>query len=159
MNNMIYSSDGLHLTESFEGCRLTAYADPLAHGIPTVGYGHTGPDVVVGAVWTQEQCEAALQRDILWAATFVNKVVHIAINQEIFDSLTDFTFNAGVGSFLHSTLLVDLNAGNLTAASLEFDKWSHAGGHVVAGLLRRRQAETDLFNKGTHDLSAGLLPE
>ena len=49
-----------------EGLRLKAYPDPLTGGAPwTIGYGHTGPDVVPGLVWTQAQAEAALAADIL----------------------------------------------------------------------------------------------
>jgi lysozyme len=48
-----------------EGLRLEAYPDPLSGGDPwTIGYGHTGPDVRRGTVWTQEQAEAALIADI-----------------------------------------------------------------------------------------------
>lgn len=49
-----------------EGLRLKAYPDPLSGGDPwTIGYGHTGPDVLRGTVWTREQAEAALIADIL----------------------------------------------------------------------------------------------
>jgi lysozyme len=46
-------------------------------------------------------------------------------------------------------LLRDLNAGDFAAAAQQFELWDHAGGEVVAGLLRRRMAEMELFNKGT----------
>ena len=54
-------------------------------------------------------------------------------------------------AFKSSTLLIDLNSGNLTAAATQFDLWDHAGGAVVAGLLRRREAETALFETDTDD--------
>lgn len=48
-----------------EGLRLEAYPDPLSGGDPwTIGYGHTGPEVRQGVVWTEAQCEAALISDI-----------------------------------------------------------------------------------------------
>ena len=50
---MQYSKTGLALTEGFESCRLTAYQD--LKGIWTIGWGHTGPEVVEGLVWTQNQ--------------------------------------------------------------------------------------------------------
>lgn len=145
---MSYSKTGLALTEQFEadgGPVLVAYADRLANGKPTVGYGHTGLDVTVGAVWTQQQCEDALANDIHWAANVVNSLVHISLTQGEFDALTDFVFNVGSGNFAASTMLKDLNSGNLVMAALEFEKWDHAGGKVVAGLLRRRQAEEHEF--------------
>lgn len=44
-----------------EGCRLTAYPDPLSGAEPwTVGFGSTGPDVSTGTVWTQAQADMAL---------------------------------------------------------------------------------------------------
>ena len=53
---MEYSKDGAHLTEQFEGCKLTAYPDPATGGDPwTIGYGHTGNDVYPGLTITQEQ--------------------------------------------------------------------------------------------------------
>jgi lysozyme len=139
----VYSKSGLALTESFEGCRFEAYLDQ--NGIPTIGYGHTGPEVHLGLIWTQEQCDAALEGDIAWAASVVNRCVTYPINQDEFDALTDFCFNVGSGNFEKSTLLKELNSGNLSAAAAQFDEWDHASGKVVAGLLRRRTAEQHLF--------------
>lgn len=144
VNNLIYSGNGLALTEQFEGCELTAYQDQV--GVWTIGYGHTGPDVTPGLTITQDQAQSLLAHDVLGAATCVNKVVTVQIAQEEFDALVDFVFNLGAGAFTGSTLLKELNAGNFSAAASQFDSWDHAGGAVVAGLLRRRQAETALFS-------------
>jgi lysozyme len=144
-----YSLTGIALTEKFEadgGPSLVAYADKLAGGKPTVGWGHTGKDVVVGATWTYAQCVAALQGDVAWASRVVNTLVHISLTQGEFDALTDFVYNVGAGNFATSTLLKLLNENELAQAALEFDKWDKAKGVVVAGLLRRRQAETAEFN-------------
>lgn len=46
-----------------EGLRLKAYKDTV--GVWTIGYGHTGPEVKPGLVWTEAQAEAALVEDIL----------------------------------------------------------------------------------------------
>lgn len=146
---MTYGKAGIALTESFEadgGPVLVAYADALAHGKPTVGWGHTGADVHVGAVWTYAQCVAALHSDYAWAENVVNNLVTITVTQGEFDGLVDFVFNVGAHNFATSTLLKDLNAGDIQAAADQFDVWDHASGKVVAGLLRRRQAETNLFS-------------
>jgi len=45
-----------------EGCRLKAYKDTV--GVWTIGYGHTGPEVQKGLVWTQEKAEAVLIADV-----------------------------------------------------------------------------------------------
>jgi lysozyme len=75
----------------------------------------------------------------------VNNLVNVPLTQGQFDALVDFVYNLGVGNFESSTLLRDLNAGDMDAAANEFDKWDHVSGQVVAGLLRRREAETKEF--------------
>jgi lysozyme len=146
VNNLTYSVKGLALTEQFEGCRLTAYQDQV--GVWTIGYGHTGLDVKPGMTVTSAQAEALLAQDVLSAAACVNNVVVVKITQEEFDALVDFVFNLGVGAFSGSTMLRKLNAGDFTGAAAQFDLWDRAGGAIVAGLLRRREAEAELFGSG-----------
>src|SRR5208282_1792815 len=136
------SKSGLQLTEQFEGVCLTAYQDQV--GVWTIGYGHTA-GVQPGDTCTQEQAEAWLQSDVSWAVQTVNLYVTIALTQGEFDALVDFVFNLGSGSFEHSTLLTLVNQRNFGAAADQFERWDHAGGKVVAGLLRRRQAEEEEF--------------
>lgn len=145
-NSFTYSGSDLALTEQFEGCRLTAYQDVA--GVWTIGYGHTGPDVSPGLTITQTQAAQLLQQDVASAAACVNQAVTVALNQDEFDALVDFVFNVGRGAFLGSTMLRDLNSGDFADAAEQFDKWDHAGGKVVAGLLRRREAEQALFEEG-----------
>jgi len=143
---MEYSKDGLHLTEQFEGVRLTAYPDPGTGGDPwTIGYGHTGADIHAGLTITQAQAEEYLRQDVQKAAANVNTHVKVEITQDEFDALVDFAFNCGCGNLDTSTLLKKLNAGDHEGAAQEFLKWDMAGGHHMAGLLRRRQAEAALF--------------
>lgn len=139
---MIYSQSGLQLTEQFEGVRLEAYRDQ--GGVLTIGYGHT-QGVQEGDTCTQQQAEAWLQDDVSAAAAAVNRLVSVELNQGQFDALVDFVFNLGAGAFESSTLLRDLNSNDIDAAAGEFEKWDHCGGVVVAGLLRRRQAEQAEF--------------
>jgi lysozyme len=95
---------------------------------------------------TQEQAEAWLLEDIALCEQDVNTHVEVPLTQGEFDALVDFAFNLGCGSLNGSTLLRLLNAGDFHGAAAEFEKWDHAGGKVVAGLLRRRQAERTEFN-------------
>lgn len=150
VNQFTYGGKGLALTEQFEGCRLTAYQDQV--GVWTIGYGHTGPEVCAGMTITAEEAEALLEKDIRSAAECVNNLVSVRLTQEEFDALVDFVFNLGAGAFQRSTLLRQLNAGNFAAAAAQFAIWDRAGGEVVAGLLRRRQAETALFQQGRANL-------
>jgi len=136
-----YGPAGLALTKSFEGCRLEAYLDSA--GVPTIGWGHT--PTTLGTVWTQEQADAQLVIDTQWANSVVNKNVTSEINQNQHDAMVDFTYNVGSGNFTGSTLLRLVNQGNFQLASEQFGEWVHAGGQVIPGLVRRRQAEANLF--------------
>lgn len=142
---MTYSPTGLALTKSFEGLSLTAYQDQ--GGVWTIGYGHTGKDVYEGMTITAEQADALLIDDIGRAALCVNRHVMVSINQNQFDALVDFTFNLGCKTLFYSTLLIRVNQGNMTEAAAQFLRWDHAGGRVIPGLMRRRQAEIDLFQR------------
>jgi lysozyme len=83
--------------------------------------------------------------DVQNAVAHVNNLVHIQLTQNEFDALVDFAFNCGCGAFASSTMLRLLNAGNITGAAYEFQRWDKADGTVVAGLLRRRIAESTEF--------------
>lgn len=145
-NNLVYSNYGNTLTKGFESCRLTAYQD--IRGIWTIGFGHTGPEVCSGLIWTQAQADLQLTIDEKSAVSTVNAVVEVILTQGEFDALVDFTFNDGGHAFATSTLLKLLNDGNYAGAADELLKWDHAGAQVVAGLLRRRTEERNEFNTG-----------
>ncbi len=141
---MTYSKAGLQLTERFEGCRLNAYPD--TGGVWTIGYGHTH-GVHQGMTCTPEQAQIWLIKDTQAAADAVNRLVSVLLKQSEFDALVDFVFNLGAGAFARSTMLKDLNAGNLAAAALQFPLWDRDAGRVLAGLLHRRLAEESEFNE------------
>ncbi len=140
---MIYSIAGRELTESFEGCQLSAYQD--VKGVWTIGYGHTN-GVMPGDTCTQQDAEDWLQQDIQWAAHAVAAEVNVELTQGEFDALVDFVFNVGSGNFRTSTLLKMLNAGDYAGAAHQLEQWDMSGGKHVAGLLRRRLAEEKEFN-------------
>jgi len=145
MGNMTYSEQGLALTKHFEGLRLAAYQDQ--RGIWTIGYGHTGRDVHEGLTVTEAEAEALLASDIARATAAVNRLVTAPVTQNQFDALVDLAFNLGCAALMHSTLLALVNSSDFAAAASEFLRWDHAGGRVVPGLLLRRQAELELFNR------------
>lgn len=76
-------------------------------------------------------------------------MVEVPLNQNQFDALASFTYNLGETNLSSSTLLKKLNAKDYTGASNEFLKWNRAGGKVLNGLVRRREAERNLFLKKT----------
>jgi len=134
---------GLDLLKEFEGYRLTAYRDQ--RGVLTIGYGHTGPEVVEGLQWSQAQADEALVRDTSFAANAIIRLVDVALNQNEFDALCSLAFNIGVGAFRSSTLLRMLNSGDHPGAAMQFAVWDRVNGEPNAGLARRRAAEQALF--------------
>lgn len=140
---MKMSDKGLALTQQFEGLSLTAYRDVV--GVWTNGYGNTH-GVVPGSKITPEQAVADLRRNIASAESTVSRLVTVSLTQGQFDALVDFVFNLGEGNFAQSTLLKKLNMGDYVGAASEFPRWNRAGGKVVDGLSRRRNAEMQLFN-------------
>jgi lysozyme len=143
MQEFNYSDHGLALTKSFEGLHLEAYRD--CTGVWTIGYGHTGPTLAAGQTISEPEAEEFLRADLAEAVACVNRGVQSVISQNQFDAMVDFCFNAGRGNFLNSTLLRKLNSGDVEGAAAQFALWVHAGGEVVAGLVRRRKAEAELF--------------
>ena len=145
---------GLDLIKEFEGyaepipgtTSVRAYPDPGTGGDPwTIGYGHTGPDVRPGVVFTQAQAEAALRSDLRGAQSAVASAVTVALSDNQFAALVSFTFNVGAGAFQDSTLLRLLNQGDYTGAAGQFGQWVNGGSGPLPGLVRRRAAERALF--------------
>ena len=131
----------------WEGDERVAYADKLAYGLPTVCNGHTGPDVRVGDVWSKEQCDAVLVRNLEKHGQGLLKCVKVPLNQNQFDALSSWTFNVGVGAACGSTLVKLLNQKQYTQACQQLMRWNRAGGREVRGLTNRRMAERDLCLK------------
>lgn len=126
-----------------EGLRLEAYLD--TGGVWTIGYGHTGPEVVKGLKITLEQAEALLSKDLGTAERVVNKLVCVPLSQSQFDALVSFVYNIGEGQFKPSTMLKLLNLQDYQGAADQFPRWNKDNGKVVQGLINRRQKERALF--------------
>lgn len=150
-DDLVLAVDDLTITKDAENCRLVAYPDPGTGAAPwTIGWGHTGPEVHPGLVWTQAQADAQLLTDMAKSEANVRAVVTIRLTIEEFTALCDFDFNIGNGNFDSSTLLKKLNVGDIDGAVAEFAKWNMAGGKVLAGLVARRDAEKALFLLGAN---------
>ena len=136
--------NGTKILKFFEGCKLTAYQDSV--GVWTIGYGHT-KGVYDGMTITQEEAEQMLLTELEEYEGYVEKYVTVPLTQNQFDALVVWVYNLGPTNFRRSTLLKELNSGNYTAAGNEITKWNKAGGKVLAGLVKRREAEAELFNE------------
>ena len=139
---MKISLEGLSLIKKFEGCKLQAYY--CSGGVLTIGYGHTG-GVKETDVITQEEADKLLKGDVLRFEKYVEDNVKVELDQNQFDALVAWTFNLGVGNLKSSTMLKKLNNGEFESVPFEMRRWNKAGGKTLDGLIRRRQAESLLF--------------
>lgn len=134
---------GIALIQNSEGCRLRAYL--CSAGVPTLGWGSTGPDIRLGMTWTQEQADDRFARDLQRFERGVESLLTFEPTSNEFSALVSFAYNVGVNALAKSTLLRKFNAGDIQGSANEFLRWNRAGGMVLAGLTRRREAERDLF--------------
>jgi lysozyme len=144
------SHNGVSLIKQFEGCRLTAYPDPGTGGAPwTIGYGWTHPvdgkPVKPGMTIDQDTADRLLKTGLVSYENDILKLVRVKLTQGQFDALVSFAYNIGSRALSTSTLLKKLNAGDIKGAADEFLRWNKAGGKVLNGLTRRREAERALF--------------
>lgn len=136
------SQNGINLIKKFEGCRLTAYKPVAAEKYWTIGYGHYGPDVAPNMKISQAQAEAYLVADLKRFEDAVN-ATGLALNQNQFDALVSFAYNCGAGNL--KKLVNGRSLSQIADAMLAYNKGS---GKVLPGLVKRRQAERDLFCSG-----------
>ena len=128
MTTIKTSSKGYNLIKRFEGLATSAYKCPA--GVLTIGYGHTGKDVVKGMVITELYAD------------------EIVVNQNQFDALISFSYNLGVTRLVNSTLWRYLCDGKYRMAAGQFIRWNKCNGKVLQGLTYRREAEAKLFLEG-----------
>jgi lysozyme len=77
---------------------------------------------------------------------YINDMVTTPLSQNQFDALVSWVYNLGGGNLKASTLLKVLNSGDFNGVPAQLMRWNKAGGKVLEGLTRRRQAEADLFS-------------
>ena len=141
---MNVSQNCVELIKYFEGFEDTAYLCPA--NVWTIGYGRTR-NVKEGDRITEPQAERDLLEEL---EEFKHQVLHsvkVELTQNELDALTSWTYNLGVGNLNSSTLLKKLNAGSKDEVPAEMLRWNKAGGEVLAGLTKRREAEAELWAK------------
>lgn len=143
----------------FEGKTLTVYEDPL--GLQSIGYGHvlTPEEIKSGEIIiegnpvnfnngiTEEQALKLLNQDLEPIRQAVDELVTVPLTQNQLEALTSFAFNVGLETFRRSTLLKVLNEGKYEQVPDEMRKFARAGGRELPGLVKRREAEIELWNK------------
>ena len=122
----------------WEGRELQPYRDVV--GVLTVCFGQT--QNVENRRYTPAECEASLRLDTAKHLMAVAACVHRPLTQPQWVALGSWTYNVGVTNACRSTLVRKINEGQpATVWCRELLKWNRAGGKVVKGLTRRREAE------------------
>ncbi len=136
------SAEGIALIKKFEGCELEAYQ--CSAGVWTIGYGHT-KDVEEGDTISKDQAEEMLVEELHEYENYVNEYVNVALSQNQFDALVSWVYNLGPANLKSSTMLKVLNDGKYEDVPYQMKRWNKAGGKVLDGLVRRREAEALLY--------------
>jgi GH24 family phage-related lysozyme (muramidase) len=156
---MPLTPEGWTLLKTWEGCRLSAYPDPAIGGAPwTIGYGHTGAEVVPGLTISQEQADTWLEQDAAEAAGAIDRLLSdVVLTPRQRDALISFCFNVGAGALEGSTLRKRLLAGESAAVVIaqELPRWHKGPNGPVEGLKRRRAAEVAHGQAGSSSALGG----
>jgi len=134
--------EGLALIKKFEGCELEAYQ--CSAGVWTIGYGHT-KGVAPGDSVSQEEAEQMLVDELHEYESYINEYVTVALSQNQFDALVSWVYNLGPANLKASTMLKVLNSGEYEDVPAQMKRWNKAGGKILEGLIRRREAEACLY--------------
>ena len=140
------SKHGIDFIAAFEGFVDHPYRD--SGGVWTIGYGHTGPGVSGMGKITHAMGLELLAGDVRSAEGAVN-ALGLGFTQSQFDALVSFVFNCGPGTLAPSRSVGHAvrqpGMHGVPAAMALFVRDNHR--NVLAGLVRRRQAEGALFGQ------------
>lgn len=156
---MTYIDLASDLVKRLEGCRLTGYLDSV--GVPTNGYGHTGPEVRAGQPITQDQADRNLLHDLIRAYCRLESATSPGALDKLRDhqraALISFVYN--VGADPSWTIWKDISAGNLDDVPVQMRRFNKGRVHgklvVIPGLNNRREAEVAFWN--TADMAVAAL--
>jgi len=139
------SKEGIALIKKFEGCKLDAYQ--CSADVWTIGFGTT-QGVKKGATCSQDEAETFLANDLCQFEQSILKMVDVSLKQNEFDALISWIYNLGATNFSESTLLRRINDNTDSSRAdipYQIKRWNRAGGKVLDGLVRRREAEALLW--------------
>lgn len=124
----------------FEGYSGHVYRDEV--GVKTICYGQTADDGAdFSKVYTEAECRDMLGKDLQKYDQMVHSCIHVPLPPHREAALVSFVYNLGQGALCRGAVARNINAGNITAGCNAMLAYNHAGGRVLAGLTRRREAE------------------
>lgn len=138
--------NAIDLIKKYEGFRPQSYQDSV--GVWTIGYGTTrinGQPVKAGMTITEDQALQLVKQEVnkLWSQ--IEAILTVRLNDNQMNALVDFAYNLGFNALKTSTLMKYVNESQFDKAADEFGRWVFAGGKVLPGLVKRREAEKQLF--------------
>ncbi len=125
----------------FEGEIRHGYRDPL--GIVTACVGHT-KTAQLGRAYTAAERADLLRTDLAEHHAGLRACLKGNVPPHVEAALLSFAFNVGVAKACGSTAVAKVNRGDFAGGCTELSKWGMAGGSVLPGLVKRREAERAL---------------
>lgn len=136
---LVMGTSGSQIAQ-WEGTKYEAYRDVV--GVLTVCTGHTGPDIVVGKVYTPAECKALTEKDAQAAASGVLSVSpNLLYHPMQLAAAVSFSYNVGTGTYRNSSVAKAFNSGDFKTGCDALLKYTFAGGKYVQGLANRRAEE------------------
>lgn len=138
--------NAIDLIKKYEGFRPQSYQDSV--GVWTIGYGTTrinGQLVKADMTITEDQALQLVQQEVnkLWSQ--IESITKVSLNDNQMNALVDFAYNLGFSALKTSTLMQLVNESKFDEAANQFPRWVYAGGKILPGLVKRREAERQLF--------------
>lgn len=140
---------GLALIRSCEKFMPTWYLCPAK--VFTIGFGTTENSIHGVNRATVKHCDRAQAEEWMRFSVAsiyepeVERYVRVPLTENQYSALVSFVYNVGGPAFRYSTLLEKLNAEDYKGAAEQFGRWIMGGGKVLGGLVKRREAERQLF--------------
>jgi GH24 family phage-related lysozyme (muramidase) len=161
------SDNGIAMTKSFEGFSAVPYND--SDGNSTIGNGcllHSGPVDYSNAIdahfrdnpMTEEEADAMLRQHVkgVCEPKLNRLLLTCPLNQNQFDALSDFVYHQGDftndtlnNKFKNNHLLKALKSGQYGDVPEQLMRWVYGGGKIQNGLVKRQQAEVQMWQWGT----------
>ncbi|WP_375453466.1 lysozyme [uncultured Methylobacterium sp.] len=132
--------------QTFEGTKLETYRDVV--GIPTACTGET-KGIRMGMRFTRTECDAMLLKRLTEDfAPAMERCARQPMGDDLYAAHLSLAYNIGTGGYCKSSVVRLWNQGDRRASCQAFMLYDKAGGRVIAGLVKRRQAERAMCLKG-----------